>query len=310
MTIAFSLKTNMWTTEYSFESTCYGSTDNRMLSFKNVPLDDRPTNGPVKMWLHDETPNRNRFYQEDNPSKISVVSNEDPSATKGFEAVSLETTYSDWSMNVATQEQEGSTEDFAEKENDQYASIPKDRKITSANLTYIGTAYGSSLTSASLQQSDEIQMNTLSGSFGVGVLCYRNKAQGVPGVDTLARDGSIAAIRRFGQRVAVIGVDESNTEDLVQVGRVNPQTKILTITGLAEELNVFPENSEPEGSDFYSPENEVEIWIASPGSGESMKGDYIVVDLETPAGPDNFELYAINVDQHKVNLDHRLGQNN
>ena len=41
-----------------------------------------------------------------------------------------------------------------------------------------------------------------------------------------------------------------------------------------------------------------------------MKGDYIVVDLETPAGPDNFELYAINVDQHKVNLDHRLGQNN
>jgi len=54
----------------------------------------------------------------------------------------------------------------------------------------------------------------------------------------------------------------------------------------------------------------VEIWVASPDSGESFKGDYLVVDLETPGTPDKFELYAINVDQHKVNLDHRLGQNN
>ena len=77
MTIAFSLKSNMWTTEYSFESTCYGMTDNRMLSFKSVERTGRPTGGPVKLWLHDESPNRNSFYLEKYPSKISVVSNED-----------------------------------------------------------------------------------------------------------------------------------------------------------------------------------------------------------------------------------------
>ena len=42
-----------------------------------------------------------------------------------------------------------------------------------------------------------------------------------------------------------------------------------------------------------------------------MKGDYLVVNIETSVdGPAPFELYAINVDQHKVNLDHSLGQNN
>ena len=42
MTIAFSLKSNMWTMEHSFESTRYGMTDNRMLSL-NVDRIGRPT---------------------------------------------------------------------------------------------------------------------------------------------------------------------------------------------------------------------------------------------------------------------------
>ena len=310
MTIAFSLKSNMWTSEYSFESTCYGSTDNRMLSFKNVAPDGRPTNGPVKMWLHDETADRNRFYQEDHPSKISVVSNEDPSATKGFEAVSLETTYSDWSMSVATQEQEGSTQDFVEKENDQYASIPKDRKITAANLTYVGSTSGRNVTSEALNARGEIRMNTLSGSFGVGVLCYRNKALGVTGIDLQARDGAIAAITSVGNRSPIIDSSEDQADTFIRCRSIDTQTKTIALEGLPDAFIVLPENFEPEESNFYGDDNEVEIWIASPGSGESMKGDYIVVDLETPPGPDNFELYAINVDQHQVNLDHRLGQNN
>ena len=57
MTIAFSLKSNMWTSEYSFEPTCYASTDNRMVSFKDVN-----ETAPARTWLHDETQDRNNFY--------------------------------------------------------------------------------------------------------------------------------------------------------------------------------------------------------------------------------------------------------
>lgn len=309
MTIAFSLKSNMWTTEYSFESTCYGMTDNRMLSFKNVERIGRPTGGPVKLWLHDESPNRNLFYLEKYPSKISVVSNEDPSATKAYEAVSLETLYSSWSMDVATHEQEGSTDEFNEKENDQYAAIPKDRMITAANLTYVGTASGDQLTSDSLL-SGRIVLSTMSGRLGSGILCYRNKADGVTFIDSLARDGGIASIDSTGRRRYVVGANEDVIEERLQCRSIDAQTKTLTLSNVPASFSVQPSLSEPEESDFYTRGNQVEIWIASPGSGESMKGDYIVVDLETPAGPDNFELYAINVDQHKVNLDHSLGQNN
>ena len=42
-------------------------------------------------------------------------------------------------MDVATHEQEGSTDEFNEKENDQYAAIPKDRTLQH-NSTYVGTA--------------------------------------------------------------------------------------------------------------------------------------------------------------------------
>ena len=57
--------------------------------------------------------------------------------------------------------------------------------------------------------------------------------------------------------------------------------------------------------------DQVQLFVAQRDSGESMKGDYLRVDIETKnVGPPAFELYAINVDQHKVNLDHSLGQNN
>ena len=71
-----------------------------------------------------------------------------------------------------------------------------------------------------------------------------------------------------------------------------------------------------------SSDNRYEVYVGDESSGESMIGDYLVINIETvvpitqaePTGSaglqDSFELYAINVDQHKVNLDHSLGQNN
>ena len=100
MTLAFSTKSGQWTTEYSFEPTCYANTDGRMIAFKDV------TDG--SFWLHDEKESdRNKYYGTSYKSRMSVVSNEDPSATKSYEAISLETSSDSWKIDVATLEQEG-----------------------------------------------------------------------------------------------------------------------------------------------------------------------------------------------------------
>ena len=44
-------------------------------------------------------------------------------------------------------------------------------------------------------------------------------------------------------------------------------------------------------------------------NGEDMRGEYMEGELSR-TGTDYYELYAINVDQHKTKLDHSLGQNN
>ena len=78
MTLAFSIKSGQWTTEYSFEPTCYANTDGRMIAFKDVE--------DGAFWLHDgDESNRNRYYGTSYKSSLSVVSNENPSATKAYE---------------------------------------------------------------------------------------------------------------------------------------------------------------------------------------------------------------------------------
>lgn len=305
MTLAFSTKSNMWTTEYSFEPDCFAVTDGRMFAFNEIA--DSGDEVQSKLWLHDQTNFRNSFYGESYPSKISVVSNENPSSTKAYESVSLETSYSDWSMRAETVEQEGSTSDFSKKENDQYASIPKDNRVTASNLTYIGTCAGDQLIMDSLVQSRRIRMSTFSGRFALGALCFRNKAEGTDGVLEDAVDGAVAAIDQQARRVGILDKSEDQLSQYIRVASLSGPDIILD--SVSDGFDLDPATS-PENGDFYTAQNQVEIWVASADSGESMKGDYIVVDLETPSGPDNFELYAINVDQHSVNLDHSLGQNN
>ena len=77
----------------------------------------------------------------------------------------------------------------------------------------------------------------------------------------------------------------------------------ISLAGLSDPLDPF--------GNLNSTTTLYDLFVAVPESGESMRGDYLLINIETKSiGPTNFELYAINVDQHKVNLDHSLGQNN
>ena len=105
MTIAFSTQFLDWTTKYSFEADEYGVVDNQMVGF--------PTGKSSIAWVHDKTESYNTFYGELYPSEFEVVTNEDPSAGKIYEAFSVESTVGDWSGEFITETGETQTGSFA-----------------------------------------------------------------------------------------------------------------------------------------------------------------------------------------------------
>ncbi len=69
--------------------------------------------------------------------------------------------------------QEGSITTFFDRENDQYAPIPKDQEsFSSANLVYIGTTSGDTFISEF--EAGEIKLSSMSGSIALGLLCFKN----------------------------------------------------------------------------------------------------------------------------------------
>ena len=279
MTIAFSIKSGQWTTEYSFEPTCYANTDGRMLASKDA-------SGGL-FWLHDEdADNRNKYYGDEYKSKLSVVSNEDPSATKCYEAISLETSHNSWNIDVETLSQKGTVDDLVERENDQYAPIPKNDSISTANLVYIGTVPRNVLKGG--VSAGSLQLPSMPRSMAQGLLCF-SSGGGIYGFNT---NGIVTTAASFSGKTAFVdGFSESSRSISIQTD---------DLTG-----DVDPNNTLNSGTSL------VDLFVAEPESGESMRGDYLLINIETKSvGPKNFELYAINVDQHKVNLDHSLGQNN
>jgi len=133
MTIAYSDKYDLWTTRYSFEPTCYATTNNTMLSSKE--------NG---LWKHDVNENRCRFYNVDDGASIDVFSNQDPSAIKAFNALSLETNTNSWTASVYTNEeyttgerQEGQVSSFDSREGFKYAEMPRSVINSTGNISPI-----------------------------------------------------------------------------------------------------------------------------------------------------------------------------
>ena len=143
MTLAFSTKSLDWKTQYSFDPVGYATTKTEMISFKRTGPDPSPG-----VWIHDKTSQYNHFHGSSYPSKISVVSNNDPSATKIFEAFSVEGNKGDWSATFTTETGETQRSSFSagslvEREGKHYSDIPKNTLNSAMRLAYVGeTTWG------------------------------------------------------------------------------------------------------------------------------------------------------------------------
>ena len=144
-TIAFSTKSNVWKTRYSFHPTCYMDMDNDFLS--SAMQNDQDTR---LAWRHDISPTHNTFYGRAYDSIIEVSSNQNPSAVKAFKSVSLESGAEIWRAVVSTNRekggdpalaQEGTIRSFDSKEGNQYASMPRNSQgwESTSNISYVGS---------------------------------------------------------------------------------------------------------------------------------------------------------------------------
>lgn len=305
MTIAFSTKSNRWTTRYSFEPQHYFTVDQQLVSFSQTEVDSTiPAYIDTGFaWKHDITDSYNNFYSSPYESSFTVVSNQNPSATKKFESLSIEDrNYGDWKISVEDASgAKGETSSLVEKHNDFYAEIPRSNALNKGRLILIGTIKKSEFTIQKIN-SGVLKMNTLEPFFSKGVLAYPR------GVDTDTGRMAVPVLSNVRPFQTLNNLDEGGYNNLVRIdsssanGRVN--TINLDLGGQEMALGPIQPlllNGDP---------NIIPIFALDESSAESMSGDWLKLSFETTTSSPDIEVYAVNVDQHVVNLDHSLGQNN
>jgi hypothetical protein len=113
----------------------------------SAPVDEEDTR---LAWRHDISGVYNRFYESSYPSTMRVASNQNPSSTKAFKAISLETNTQGWTARVRTNidrggdfslQQDGMIRSFESKEGNQYSAMPRNSQgagNSTSNIVYVG----------------------------------------------------------------------------------------------------------------------------------------------------------------------------
>ena len=143
-TAAFNSPAKAWTSFYSFKPTCYASIGDSLISCSQ--------SGSSLFWIHADEPQsagaidqpvtRARYYGTSYSSVVEVISSFNPSMTKVFEALSLESDTSNFDAVLTTSDQRTDINDWVVKERGRYAEIPRDLSdvfvnigVLSANVT-------------------------------------------------------------------------------------------------------------------------------------------------------------------------------
>lgn len=328
MTIAFSTESLDWTTRYSFEADEYGVVDNQMVGF--------PSGKSSIAWVHDKTESYNTFYGESYPSIIEVVTNENPSAGKIYEAFSVESTSGDWSGQFTTETGETQTSSFpagslVEKEGKHYIDIPKNSLNKAIGLKYVGQTTIGALRAADSsfvpnEYNAEIQMSGRIVSvpnaylaFSLPIELNDEQAQSIFNnggitedvIDYLAlsNDPFIYEITPLSNSFYSVDEFEPNLTLGPMWPRFNASTNSIEMPYF--EFETFDQAFGINGSTVYD-DIPLAVYTTSASmelNGEDMRGEYMRVRI-SKEGTDYYELYCINIDQHKTKLDHSLGQNN
>jgi hypothetical protein len=327
-TIAFSTKSLDWKTRYSFQPLHYARSGTDLISFSR-------SEDEAGVHLHDSNDEYNKFYGTASPSKLSVITNNNPSATKIYEAFSFEATKGGWSTKFTTEtgeKQEGSVvpEHLVEKEGKFYSSVPQNELNIKAVTKLVGESTVGEIAKQSISLSS--RLFSIPGSY-IGLIFP--KTTDVENVDLDALI-AMSQAQNLGETIGFFNVAENEQSEgffyLQNITNSNspfdwsfsqaypyitgydPYSNSLTVNDLyaghlAEEIKRHLSISEQSFEEAQKYPVKILSFSTISQNGEDMRGEFMKIDVER-SGTDYYELFAINVDQHQTKLDHSLGQNN
>lgn len=124
-TAAFDINDGVWNTLYSYRPEAIACVDDALYTFKNGT-----------MYLHSDAVNRATYYGSAYGSVVEVISSQNNSMVKAYEAMSLEGD-SSWAASLSNTDQSTSiaSSDFDERERYYYAYIPRDSSANTGSPT-------------------------------------------------------------------------------------------------------------------------------------------------------------------------------
>lgn len=299
MTIAYSNKYDIWTTRYSFEPTCYAHVGNTLLSSKDQV--DGAGNGVYK---HDSNPLRCNFYDVSEGCSLEVVSNQDPSAIKSFNSISLETNIKNWSAFVfsndeyddaSKQNSEIIPGQFVTREGFQYAEIPGSLINSSRNIFPVGNSGSAAPQVEAISSEDEEDFARYRVTFPSPI---------APGVPSSATDNDgvypfrIYMLKPIGDLgdFEVADILETVESYCVGVGLKSVDIQFNSVDTSADNISTSIDT------------NQLVVQSSPALDGDKMRGPYARIQLSTSTDQP-LELHAVNVDYSFSMLDSRLTQN-
>ena len=132
-TIAYEVRSNYWSTRYSYNAEKIVGLSDRLYTFKDG-----------RIYEHNPSATRNTFYGIAGDSIVEVISNFNPSLVKAYESISLEGNNSNWTATLTNSEQTSTIASsiWQEKEGFYYAPVHQD---STNNIDYTATGNVSSI---------------------------------------------------------------------------------------------------------------------------------------------------------------------
>jgi hypothetical protein len=276
-TAAYDVEENVWNTLYSYRPEAIISVDDALYTFKSGT-----------MYLHSDVYNRATYYGTAAGAVVEVISNQNPSMVKSYEAISLEGN-SAWAAAVSNTDQSASilSSDFDERERNFYAYVPRDSSANTGTATITSLSGSSEVFVLGAVATGGISGFTITFTtpvgdipFPIGATLYK-----VVGATLVSLNVTVTAISGNKQITASAAIDGVwNTNSQIW----NTNTNIWDIANVS---------------------NGDTIVVIGNGAieGDQMRDYYIKVRL-TNSSTSEIELYAVNMVFAKSNLHNQLGQ--
>jgi hypothetical protein len=323
-TFAYSERQSAWTTRYSFVPTCYASSGDEMLSFKdNVGT----------AWLHDKNSARNDFYGVKNKSSIELSFNDDPSSVKIFKSVSLETNRNNWSYIFSTNEEYDDSNNqqslltskiLEDKEGFKYLEVPRSRLNSSANVVPVPSVTSTGelfsdvlleiLTEASPNVLVDVNLNAIEvNSFPSAP--FGNSITLLASFDDPNLSGQLQTLSSFSAATSPFAVLQNSLLG-IDINIVSIGNGVMTLS-LPIPSNLLDDIQTGSGfitlylqafSQYLTTASN--LFAVSPAeiNGDEMRGPYLNLKLES-ASSKPLELHSINAEYAFSKLDKGLNQN-